>query len=63
MQSVIKKKEQELFLRDGLPKKAKDALCDLGLNIKIINFKYSTGELSSEKVVKLNKIERLRLVN
>lgn len=36
---------------------------DLGLDIKSVNFKYSTGPLSLENVKSLTKIEILQLIN
>lgn len=53
------KKEEETFLRDGLPNSARDALRDLALKIKMVNFDYSNGALSRDEVKKLSKIQIL----
>ena len=57
------KKDTEKFLRDGIPQDAVLELRELATSIKNINRRYSTGVLSPEKVIKLNKIEVLQYLN
>lgn len=57
------KKDFAQFLKTGLEDQELDALRDLALDIKSINFQYSTGPLSPERVKKLSKIEILTLID
>jgi hypothetical protein len=57
------KKDSESFLLDGLSIEEVAGLRDLGLSIKAINFEYSTGALSPDKVKLLTKIDRLRIIS
>ena len=57
------KKDSEQYLKEGLLQEEKDALRDLALSIKSINFSFFTGLLSPENVKRINKIERLTLIN
>lgn len=57
------KKDSESFLIDGITREEEAGLRDLALNIKQINFSYSTGVLAPERIKHLNKIERLQLID
>jgi hypothetical protein len=57
------KKDAEKFLKDGIGTSKEAELRDLESKIRAINFKYSQGELSPEKVKKLSKIKRLETIN
>jgi hypothetical protein len=50
------KKDTEKFLRDGIPQEEVLELRELATSIKNCNRSYSTGVLSPDKVIKLNKI-------
>jgi hypothetical protein len=57
------KKDAEKFLKDGIGTSKEAELRDLQSKIRAINFRYSQGELSPEKVKMLSKIERLETIN
>lgn len=57
------KKDSEQFLRNGLEKAELDALRDLALKIKSVNFNWSTGKLSPDNVKNLTKIEILQYID
>lgn len=58
-----RKKDYEQFLQSGLEDQELDALRDLALDIKSVNFKYSTGVLSPQNVKNLSKIEILQFID
>lgn len=57
------KKDVEKFLRDGISESEAAELRDLESRIRAINFDYSEGSLSPTNVKKLNKIQRLQLID
>lgn len=57
------KKDVEKFLRDGILESEAVELRALESKIRAINFDYSEGKLSPANGKKLNKIERLRLID
>lgn len=56
------KKDVEKFLKDGVSELEAAELRDLQAKIRNINFKYSEGDLSPQKVKALTKIEKLMLI-
>lgn len=56
------KKDGEKFLKDGISEKEVAELRDLQAKIRNINFSYSEGDLSPNKVKRLTKIEKLTLI-
>lgn len=57
------KKDTEKFLRDGIPQEEVLELRELATSIKNINRLYSTGVLSPDKIINLNKIEILKFLD
>lgn len=53
------KKSSEKYLKDGIKESEVAELRDLESKIKLINFKYTEGDLSFNEIKKLTKIERL----
>lgn len=57
------KKDNEKFLRDGLSSIQATELREMESKIRAINFRFSEGKLSPDNVRKLNKIERLQVID
>lgn len=57
------KKDAEKFLKDGIQESEVAELRNLAAKIRKINFDFSEGVLSSEKIKLLNKIERLKEID
>lgn len=57
------KKSIDNFLKDGLSDSEVAGLRDLDLTIRAVNQEYNDGKLSQKEIVKLTKIERLKLID
>lgn len=57
------KKDTEKFLRDGISNMEASELRDVESKIRCVNFKYSEGDLSPDKIKNLTKIEKLTKIN
>lgn len=57
------KKDIEKYLKDGISGLEATELRDLETQIRSINFEYSGGALSPSEIKKLDRIERLKIIN